>query len=111
MHSSRKARCGKAARGEANADELLFLLERATDAYYKAKHHGLKDSWRKQMDRLEISLHLFESDEHTNGAIDALPPDTTEQNVPHIRPLMVRMILIDADADIYILARVFSELT
>jgi hypothetical protein len=84
MHSSRKARGEEAAREATNADELLSLLKRATEAYSKAKHHGLKDRWRKHMDRLEESLDLFETDEHTNGAIDAQPPDTMDQDVPQV---------------------------
>jgi hypothetical protein len=81
-------------REAANADELLSLLEKATEAYYKAKHYGLTERWRKQMDCLEKSLDIFETDAHTDIAVDSQTPSAIEQDVSRI---IIPCVLHDSD--------------
>jgi hypothetical protein len=52
------------------------------------------------MDRLEKSLDIFETDEHTGIAVVAQPPSTIEQDVSRIIIPCVCMILIDGNENI-----------
>jgi hypothetical protein len=58
--SSRQVRGGKAAQEAANADELLSLLQKATESYYSTRNPAMKERWRKNIGRLEESLDIFE---------------------------------------------------
>jgi hypothetical protein len=61
--SSRQVRGGKAAQEAANADELLSLLQKATESYSSTSNPAMKERWRKQIGRLEESLDIFEKEE------------------------------------------------
>jgi hypothetical protein len=51
--SSRQVRGGKAAQEAANADELLSLLQKATESYSSTINPAMKERWRKQIGILE----------------------------------------------------------
>jgi hypothetical protein len=61
--NSRQVRGGKAAKEAANADELLSLLQKATDSYSSKINPAMKEQWRNQIGRLEESLDIFEKEE------------------------------------------------
>jgi hypothetical protein len=64
--SSRRVRGGRAAQEAANADELLSLLHKATESYSKTDNPAMRKRWRKQIERLEESLDIFEKDEQAS---------------------------------------------
>jgi hypothetical protein len=61
--SSRQVRGGKAAQEAANADEVLSLLQKATESYSSTSNPAMKERWRKKIGRLEESLEIFEKEE------------------------------------------------